>query len=224
MHVHVYVYVDVRVHVYVYVHVYLHAGVCECVWCMCLCVCVCICMCMCMLVRCMSELLASFQAWAEGMKRKRHWSRHAFRDTPKAQYTFKSVLVLVILLCARLITLRCALHNLHICRLRLCFIYFCRSSLMTLLIFWHPHGWTSLSLIHKAGNVRLLRQRGFAANFDAQAQWRTGIKCQVGGPGNCGRSTNSQTIASIEIFQCLTCLTRQTCKIPRCLTYLTYSI
>ena len=40
-----------------------------------------------------------------------HWSRHAFRDIPKAQYTFKSLLVHGILQFTMLITLRCALHR-----------------------------------------------------------------------------------------------------------------
>ena len=46
-----------------------------------------------------------------GMGINRHWSRHAFRDIPKAQYTFKSLLVHGILQFTMLITLRCALHR-----------------------------------------------------------------------------------------------------------------
>ena len=46
-----------------------------------------------------------------GMNINRHWSRHAFRDIPKAQYTFKSLLVHGILQFTMLITLRCALHR-----------------------------------------------------------------------------------------------------------------
>ena len=48
---------------------------------------------------------------ASGMNISRHWSRHAFRDIPKAQYTFKSLLVHGILQFTMLITLRCALHR-----------------------------------------------------------------------------------------------------------------
>ena len=48
---------------------------------------------------------------AGGMNISRHWSRHAFRDIPKAQYTFKSLLVHGILQFTMLITLRCALHR-----------------------------------------------------------------------------------------------------------------
>ena len=46
-----------------------------------------------------------------GMNINRHWSRHAFRDIPKAQYTFKSLLVHGILQFTMFITLRCALHR-----------------------------------------------------------------------------------------------------------------
>ena len=46
-----------------------------------------------------------------GRKINGHWSRHAFRDIPKAQYTFKSLLVHGILQFTMLITLRCALHR-----------------------------------------------------------------------------------------------------------------
>ena len=46
-----------------------------------------------------------------GMNINRHWRRHAFRDIPKAQYTFKSLLVHGILQFTMLITLRCALHR-----------------------------------------------------------------------------------------------------------------
>ena len=46
-----------------------------------------------------------------GIDQYRHWSRHAFRDIPKAQYTFKSLLVHGILQFTMLITLRCALHR-----------------------------------------------------------------------------------------------------------------
>ena len=50
-------------------------------------------------------------ACVRGMKINRHWSRHAFRNNPKAQYTFKSLLVHGILQFTMLITLRCALHR-----------------------------------------------------------------------------------------------------------------
>ena len=50
-------------------------------------------------------------AYVRGMNISRHWSRHAFRDVPKAQYTFKSLLVHGILQFTMLITLRCALHR-----------------------------------------------------------------------------------------------------------------
>ena len=46
-----------------------------------------------------------------GMSINRHWSRHAFRHIPKAQYTFKSLLIHGILQFTMLITLRCALHR-----------------------------------------------------------------------------------------------------------------
>ena len=46
-----------------------------------------------------------------GMNINRHWRRHAFRDIPKAQYTFKTLLVHGILQFTMLITLRCALHR-----------------------------------------------------------------------------------------------------------------
>ena len=49
--------------------------------------------------------------YVSGMGINRHWSRHAFRDIPKAQYTFKSLLVHGILQFTMLITLRCALHR-----------------------------------------------------------------------------------------------------------------
>ena len=45
------------------------------------------------------------------MSLNRHWSRHAFRNIPKAQYTFKSLLIHGILQFTMLITLRCALHR-----------------------------------------------------------------------------------------------------------------
>ena len=41
----------------------------------------------------------------------RHWSRHASRDIPKAQYAFKYLLVHGILQFTMLIALRCALHR-----------------------------------------------------------------------------------------------------------------
>ena len=46
-----------------------------------------------------------------GMNENRHRSRHAFRDIPKAQYTFKNLLVHGILQFTMLIALRCALHR-----------------------------------------------------------------------------------------------------------------
>ena len=49
--------------------------------------------------------------YVSGMNISRHWSRRAFRDIPKAQYTFKSLLVHGILQFTMLITLRCALHR-----------------------------------------------------------------------------------------------------------------
>ena len=58
------------------------------------------------------------------MKISRHWRRHAFRNNPKAQYTFKSLLVHGILQFTMLITLRCALHRCSsrdIRRWKLCF-------------------------------------------------------------------------------------------------------
>ena len=60
-----------------------------------------------------AHLTVPSEYWAhvKGRNINRHWSRHAFRDVPKAQYTFKSLLVHGILQFTMLITLRCALHR-----------------------------------------------------------------------------------------------------------------
>ena len=58
------------------------------------------------------------RAWEEH----RHWSRHAARNNPTAQCTFKVLLVLGILQFTMFITLRCALHRClsrDICRWKL---------------------------------------------------------------------------------------------------------
>ena len=62
--------------------------------------------------------LMRYQAWREH----RHWSRHAARNNPTAQCTFKVLLVLGILQFTMFITLRCALHRClsrDICRWKL---------------------------------------------------------------------------------------------------------
>ena len=62
--------------------------------------------------------LTRYQAWKEY----RHWSRHAARNNPTAQCTFKVLLVLGILQFTMFITLRCALHRClsrDICRWKL---------------------------------------------------------------------------------------------------------
>ena len=51
------------------------------------------------------------KATATETTQNRHWSRHAFRDIPKAQYAFKSLSVHGILQFTMLIALRCALHR-----------------------------------------------------------------------------------------------------------------
>ena len=49
--------------------------------------------------------------WHAPQKNKRHWSKHAFKNTPKEQHAFNFLLVHWILQFTMLITLRCTLHR-----------------------------------------------------------------------------------------------------------------
>ena len=57
------------------------------------------------------EKSTSSNAYTLPIRLWRLWSRHAFRDIPKAQYTFKSLLIHRIMQVAMLITLLCDLHR-----------------------------------------------------------------------------------------------------------------